>query len=69
MGKKGKEAFEKKIKKDVKKSEKKLHETDEEYLRRIMGDKAVKKPLKPVDSIYFKNDNDKIITHEDQERY
>ena len=65
MGKKEKEAFEKEIKKDVNKK----RESDEEYLRRIMGEKAVKKPLKPVDSIYFKNDNDKIITHEDQERY
>ena len=66
MGKKEKEAaFEEKLKKDARKN----HESDEEYLRRIMGEKAVKKPLKPVDPIHLKDENNKIITHEDQERY
>ena len=65
MGKKEKEAFEKEIKKDVNKK----RESDEEYLRRIMGEKAVKKPLKPVDSIHLKDDNNNVITHEDSERY
>ena len=65
MGKKEKEAFEEKLKKDARKN----RETDEEYLRRVMGEKAVKKPLKPVDPIHLKEDNNKIITHEDSERY
>ena len=69
MGKKEQEAFKENLKKDVKKVEKRTRETDEEYLRRVMGEKAVKKPLKPVDPIHLKDDNNKIITHEDPERY
>ena len=65
MGKKEKEAFEEKLKKDARKN----RETDEEYLRRVMGEKAVKKPLKPVDPIHLKDDNNNVITHEDSERY
>ena len=69
MGKKEKEAFEKNLKKDVKKIKRKTHETDEEYLKRVMGEKAVKKPLEPVDPSYLNMNSDKIITHEDPERY
>ena len=66
MGKKEKVAFDAKLKKVVKRTR---EETDEEYLRRVMGEKAVKKPLKPVDHIHLKDDNNKIITHDDSERY
>ena len=69
MGKKEKGAFEDRLKKDVKKEKGKTHETDVEYLKRVMGEKAVKKPLEPVDPIHLKDDNNKIITHEDSERY
>ena len=67
MAKQEKKAFEKRVKQMAKKTSEKRHESDEEYLKRIMGEKA-KKSLKSVDPVLLRN-NDQIITHEDQERY
>ena len=63
-----KESFKNRLKKDVKRTRR---ETDEEYLRRVIGEKKAKKPLKIIELSYLDMDidSDKITTHEDSERY